>query len=146
MRKNHEKSTKVDLLVPVVPGDLQPEEKTDCFGVEYSPRDSTCSLCADIDLCGIVFQEKVKDKKLTFEIENGPLLDQTDFQGVDMVRIEKLVRKYEGEGEPMTFKELQDLIAGQANTKDSEAVIQFIKRELPLTNIYLKEGVCYVRN
>jgi len=45
----------------------------------------------------------------------------------------------------MTFEELQKIIQGEANTKDVEAIIQFIKRELPLTKMYLKEGLCLVR-
>lgn len=145
MKKSHNKETEVNLLKPVSK-DILPTEQTDCFGVEFEGRASECSICADSELCMIIFSEKVKDKKLTFEIANGPLLDQSDLQGVDMVRIEKLARKYESEGEPMTFQELQDLIKSQGNTKDDEAVIQFIKRELPLTKIYLQEGVCRVRS
>jgi hypothetical protein len=145
MKKEHKIETKVDLLVPVVPGDIVPTESADCFGVEFDPHSQECSICADETLCHIVWAESVKDKKLTFQVMNGPLLDATDFPAVDMARIERLVKKYQDEGEPMTFQELQDVIAGQANTKDSEAVIQFIKRELPLTKILLKEGVCLVR-
>jgi|WetSurMetagenome_2_1015567.scaffolds.fasta_scaffold914003_1 hypothetical protein len=145
MKTLHQKQTKVDLLVPMVPGDIHPEEQTDCFGLEYSPTDRDCSICSDQDICGIVYSEKVKIKKKSFEVENGPTLDMTDFKGVDMNNIERLARKYETEGEPMTFEELQNAIKMLANTKDEEAVIQFIKRELPLTKIYLKEGVCRVR-
>jgi hypothetical protein len=145
MKKIHERKTKIDLLFPVSPELIVPEEQTDCFGQEFEARNYDCSLCADSDLCQIVYIEKIKDRKLTFEIMNGPLLDVTDFKGVDMARIEKLVKKYEEEGEPMTFEELQKIIQGEANTKDVEAIIQFIKRELPLTKMYLKEGLCLVR-
>ena len=146
MKKSHTKETKVDLLVPIVPSSIIPEEVTDCFGQEWDARASECNLCADEVLCGILFAEKVKVKKSAFEAEHGPLLDQTDLVGVDMGKIERLAKKYESEGQPMTFQELQDIIKIQAKTKDDEAVIQFIKRELPLTKIYLQEGVCHVRN
>ena len=145
MRKSIEKETKVDLLVPIIPSSLIPEEASDCFSNEWEPRASECCQCADEGLCGILFVEKVKVKKSAFEAEHGPLLDQTDLQGVDMAKIERLAKKYQDEGEPMTFQELQDIIKIQAKTKDDEAVIQFIKRELPLTKIYLQEGVCQVR-
>jgi hypothetical protein len=145
MRKEHKEEIKVDLLIPVTPESIQPTESTDCFGKEWDSRASECCICADETLCHIIWSEQVKDKRVTFEAQNGPLLDQTDFQGVDMAKIEKLAKKYQDEKEPMTFQELQDVIASQANTKDNEAVIQFIKRELPLTKIYLKEGVCLVR-
>jgi uncharacterized Fe-S cluster-containing radical SAM superfamily enzyme len=146
MKKQHEQKTEVNLLVPVDPKVIQTTEQTDCFGKEWDARANECCVCADETLCGILFNEKVKTKKLTFEIEKGPLLDQCDFPGVDMARIERLAKKYESEGNPMTFMELQDLIQQQANTKDNETVIQFIKRKLPLTKIYLSEGLCLVRS
>ena len=145
MKQPHNKKTKVDLLVPVTPESVMPEEVTDCFGQEFQARNSDCSLCADGDLCQIVYTEKVKDKKKDFEVEHGPLMDETDFKGIDMTRIEKLAKLYQEKEEPMTFEELQDIIKEEAYTKDSEAVIQFIKRELPLTKMYLKEGKCLVR-
>jgi len=145
MKKSHTVKTEVDLLVPVIPESIVPTEATDCFGIEFESRASECSICADAELCQIKWAEDVKGKKLTFEVMNGPLLDCSDLQGVNMAKIERLALKYQSEGEPMTFQELQDVIASQANTKDNEAVIQFIKRELPLTKIYLKEGVCLVR-
>jgi len=145
MKKSHEKKTEVNLLVPIVPETIVPIEQTDCFGIEYESHASECSICADNELCLIKWSEDVKSKKLTFEIMNGSLMDSVDFKSVDMTRVEMLAKRYQDEGYPMTFQELQDLIANQANTQDNEAVIQFIKRELPLTKIYLKEGVCYVR-
>ena len=144
MKKSHTKETEVDLLKPVV-ANIAPAEQSDCFGQEFEGRASECSICSDSELCMIIFSEKVKTKKSAFEAEHGPLLDQSDLVGVDMGKIERLALKYQTEGEPMTFAELQDLIRIQANTKDDEAVIQFIKRELPLTKIYLQEGVCHVR-
>jgi hypothetical protein len=145
MRKAIEKKTEVDLLVPVTLESITPEEVSDCFGLEFAARNSDCSLCADADLCQIVYTEKVKGKKLTLEIENGPMMDAVDFKGVNMKRIEALARKYQESDQPMTFEELQEVIRGEANTKDDEAVIQFIKRELPLTMMYLSEGLCKVR-
>jgi hypothetical protein len=142
MKKPKEKKTEVDLLKPVDPKAL---EAIDCFGTEFESRSSECSQCADSELCMIKWSESVKDKKLTFEVMNGPLMDATDFPNVDMAKIERLAFKYQLENAPMTFQELQDVIATQANTKDNEAVIQYIKRNLALTKIYLKEGVCLVR-
>jgi hypothetical protein len=144
MRKSIEKKTEVDLLVPIDPETIAVD--SDCFGKEWESRASECNICADETLCQIIFNEQIKGKKKAFETEHGPLLDQSDFLAVDMAKIERLAKKYQDEQQPMTFQELQDVIASMANTKDNEAVIQFIKRELPLTKIYLKEGVCLVRN
>lgn len=145
MKTPHKKETEVNLLIPIIPSSITPIEQTDCFGQEWDARASECNCCSDETLCSILFAEKVKVKKSAFEAEHGPLLDQTDLQGVDMAKIERLAKKYQTEGELMTFQELQDIIKIQGKTKDDEAVIQFIKRELPLTKIYLQEGVCRVR-
>jgi len=148
MKKSHIKETKVDLLKPVL-GGIIPEglipESTDCFGQEFEGRSSECSVCSDSDLCMIIWTEKVRIKKSAFEAEHTPLLDQTDLPGLDMVKIEKLARKYESENQPMTFGELQDIVKIQVNTKDDETVIQLLKRKLPLSLMYLKEGNVYVR-
>ena len=146
MKQAHTIQTKVDLTVPITPESITPEEVTDCFGTdEYNPQDSSCSLCSDLEICGIKFQELVKVKKKKFEQEKGPLLDMTAFETVNMSKIEQLAKKYEEESEPMTFEEIQKFIQEQAVTKDVEAVIEFIKRELPLTKMYLKDGLCLVR-
>ena len=144
MKKSIEKKTEVDLLVPVTAP--VSDTASDCFGLEFDSHASECSQCADSELCMIKWSEDVKGKKLTFEIEHGSLLDSVDFKAVDMIRVERLAKKYQDEGSPLTFDELLKLIAQQANTKDEESVIQFLKRELPLTKIILAEGVCKVRS
>lgn len=145
MKKSHIKETEVNLLVPIIPGSIISVEQTDCFGVEFESRSSECSVCSDSDLCMIIWTEKVGAKKNVFEAEHTSLLDQTDLPGLDMVKIEKLARKYESENQPMTFGELQDIVKIQINTKDDETVIQLLKRKLPLSLMYLKEGNVYVR-
>jgi uncharacterized Fe-S cluster-containing radical SAM superfamily enzyme len=145
MRQSIKTKTKVDLLVPVVPGNLHPVEPSDCFGNEYLPTCGDCSVCADMELCSIIFADNVKRKKLTFEIEHGPMLDTADFANVDMSRIERLATKYEDEGEPMTYEEMQQIIQGEANIKDVESIIQYIKRELVNTKMSVKGGYIYVR-
>jgi hypothetical protein len=146
MRKPRTKQTEVDLTVPVDPGKILADDETDCFGTEqYSPQDKDCSLCSDIEICGIKFQELIKGKKRAVETEQGPMMDQTDLDGVDLGKVEKLADKYYKEGSPMTFEELQEAIRIQANTKDDDAVLELIRRELPLTRMILKDGLVYVR-
>jgi hypothetical protein len=145
MRQPHQTQTKVDLTVPVDPETVNTTEITDCFGKEYAPHDKDCSLCFDIELCGIKFQDTVGKKVKQVETEQGPMMDQTDLDGIDFLKIEKLADKYYKEAQPMTFEELQEVVMIQAKTKDSEAVLELIKRELPLTRMILKDGLVYVR-
>jgi hypothetical protein len=146
MKQARTTQTKVDLTIPVDPGNFLPNDETDCFGTDdYSPQDHLCATCADIEVCGIKFQEATKKKVKAVEAEHGPMMDQCDIDGVNFKTIERLALKYQDEGEPMTFEELQEVVALQAKTKDSEAVLELIKRNLPLTRIVLQEGVCRVR-
>ncbi len=141
MRKPKAEKTPVDLLKPVTIPDGEAE---DCFGTDlYNPQDKDCSICADIELCGIKFQSIVQKKKTVFEEEHGPLLDQTDFDSVNMTKIAEVAKRYEEEGEPMLFQELIDAVAELACTKDEVAVVEYLKRTLPLTNLIIKEGKVY---
>jgi len=143
MRKPKEEKQEVDLLKPV---NLPDGEAGDCFGTDlYNPQDKDCSICADIELCGIKFQGVVQKKKTEFEEKHGPLLDETDFASVNMDKIAALARKYEDEGDPMSFQELVELVSELACTKDEVAVIEYLKRTLPVTNIITKEGKVYAK-
>lgn len=143
MRKPKIEKQEVDLLKPVTIPDGDPE---DCFGTAlYNPQDKDCSICADIELCGIKFQSVLQKKVTKFEEDHGPLLDQVDFSSVNMSKIEALAAKYEQEGEPMTFKELTDAVAQLANTKDEVSVIEHLKRTLPTSNLLIREGQVYAK-
>jgi len=145
MKKTHVKQTKVDLLIPVDPASIMPDEQTDCFGEEYDPRNADCSVCADEALCGLLYSSRIKKKIKETEKENGPYLDQTDFASVDWKKIEEKAKEYEDSGEPMTFQELTEAISVLARTKDQIAVAEFIKRSLPETRINIEGGNVYAR-
>ena len=140
MRKARTTTSQIDLTVPLEV--KHATETNDCIGgSEYDPQDKDCSICADIELCGIRHQLLLQSKKNAFEMTNGPTLDMTDFKSVDLKKIEKLCQKYEAEGsDPISFDELCEFIETMARTKDREAVVQYIKRVLPTTNLILKGG------
>jgi hypothetical protein len=143
MRQAKTVKTEVDLLKPVT---LPEPEPGDCFGSsEYDPRDKDCSVCADLELCGLKREVALRSKKKKFEEDNGPLLDQTDFQSVNWDSIYKKAIEYEDSGEPMTFQELTEAISTIAKTKDQVAVAEFINREMPKEKLELKEGNVYAR-
>jgi len=144
MRKPKTEKTEMDLLKPVNVSDI---EANDCFGSDlYNPPDKDCSICADIELCGIKFQSLVHANKEKLEGKKGPFLDEAAFSLVDFNKIESLVAQYEKDGEPMLFDELLYAVAYMAKIQDDEAVVQFIKRKLPTNNLLLKEGKVYVKN
>jgi hypothetical protein len=128
MRKTRTEKQEINLLEPITLPDTDPD---DCFGKEYDPRDRDCSICADIEICGIKTQVELQKKKKEFENNNGPLLDQTDFKSVNWKKIEQKALEYEVNNEPLTFEELLDTIKTLANTKDEVAVLEYIRRTLP---------------
>jgi len=143
MKTPKTEKTEVDLLKPI---QLPDTVEGDCFGTEeYDPQHKDCSICADIELCGIKFQGLIQKKKNVFEKENGPLLDQTDFEGVDFGKVESLALRYQDDGSPMTFEELVELVSQLASTKDDIAVVEYLKRTIPNTRLILKEGQVHVR-
>ena len=140
MKKAKTIKQEVDFLKPVIIPDVDPE---DCFGNEYSFRDNDCSVCADDTMCSLVYADKLKKQIKQTEKDSGPFLDMTDFSSVDWVKIAQKAKEYADAGEPMTFAELEEAIATIARTKDSVAVIEFIKRSLPTTTINMKDGYVY---
>lgn len=142
MKKPRTDKKEIDLLKPVV---IQEADSEDCFGKEYNPQDRDCSICADIEICGIKFQGVIQRKKKEFEEKHGPLLDEADFKSINFAQIENLVKKYETEGEPLTYEELFEVVSQQGRIKDEIAVIEYLKRTIPVSNLILKEGKVYVK-
>jgi len=143
-RKPKEIAVSVDLLKPYTPSVLKDDE---CFGNMWDPQHKDCSICADIEVCGLLYQQTtIAAKKKKFEDENGPTLDLTEFSNVDLKKLEAVAAKYQEEKDPMTLDELMDAVASLAKTKDTVAVREYLKRELPLTNMIIQNNEIHVQN
>lgn len=143
-RKPKEKAASVDLLKPYTPSVLKDDE---CFGNMWDPQHKDCSICADIEVCGLLYQQTtIAAKKRNFEKENGPTLDMTDFSRVDLKKLEAVAAQYQKNKDPMTLNELMDAVASLAKTKDIVAVREFLKRELPLTNMTMQNNEIHVQD
>jgi len=104
-------------------------QSDDCFGKAWDPQHPLCSVCADIDICGVVYQETVVIPKIKKFDESLPL-DLLDFKKVDWAKIGKLVSRYQDEGEPMTYEELMQYVRELANIKDPFMIKLFIEKSL----------------
>lgn len=135
-RKKRVKKTEVSRLKPLNIDDLS--QSDDCFGKAWDPQHRLCSVCADVDICGVVFQEKVViPKKKKFD-ESLPL-DLLDFKKIDWAKIVKLVSQYQDEGEPMTYEELMQYVKDLAHIKDPFMVKLFIEKSLKPNNLKCSE-------
>jgi len=129
-RTKKDKKTEISLLKPINLNDLALADSDDCFGKLWDPQHRACSVCADVDVCGIVFQETVViPAKKKFDKETIPL-DLTNFRGINWNKVIVVVRKYQDSGEPMTYDELFSYIKGLANTKDDYTVKIFLETAL----------------
>lgn len=127
-----ETKTDIDLTTLVSVDKLMEDNaKDDCFGREWDPQDKDCTLCHDVEICGIVAQEQIKKKTKKLEKEKGPFLDSTAFEKVPIDKIVATITAWADEGDPATLDELIDDISAKAKTKDIVAVKEYIKRILP---------------
>ena len=145
MKKPREQKTEVDLTVLQDPAQLM-GNGTDCFGNEWDPTDKDCAICHDVEICGIVYQEKIKGKKRKAESEKGPFLDQTAFENVPVDKIVKSVRQWAEDDDPATYEELEEQIMDSAKTKDKVAVREFIKIMCSRENLIITEEKTIVPN
>jgi len=124
--------TKMDLLQPVNVGELKQLIKDDdCFGKEWNPQHKDCSICADVEVCGIIYQDtKVMPAKVKFDKETLPL-DMATFEAVNWGQIKKLVRQYEKDDEPLSMDELVEIAMTQSGMKDPQIVMLYIEQKLP---------------
>lgn len=133
MREPKEKKTKVSLLDAV---DVKKFTTGDgCFGKEWNPQDRDCSVCADIELCGIIYQEThVTPKRKKFEKDNNPL-DMADFESVDWNKIVKVIKAWDKGDEPMELEELISTIKDQSKVTNEELLKTYVRIKLVEHNL-----------
>lgn len=139
--KKSEKTFEADLRYPINIEKSQ-LQAGDCFGKEWDMSSEECPICADRDICGIVFKDLV-DKKAK-EIEKGTgskFLDTQDFDAVSDDVLSNFV-----ESGVTTSKELVEFIGERAKTSDIEAIKFRIKSWVKNSNFKIKDGIVWKRN
>jgi hypothetical protein len=127
-----DKKQSVDLTVPLNPSQFTSDE---CFGNAWEPSDKDCSICADIEICGILYQDKIKKKEATIKAkQKSHFIDVGDFAKVPEVKVIKICKRYFDDGEPLTLEELMELVIEYAEISDHTAVLNYIKRLLAGNN------------
>jgi hypothetical protein len=66
------------------------------------------------------------------EKDKGPFLDQTAFEKVNMEKLAQKILQWAEDDDPCTYEELETSIGEQATTKDTVAIREYIKRQLPI--------------
>lgn len=138
-KKPREKSTEKDLTVLLKPEELMSDDPEDCFGREWDPRDKDCSLCHDVEICGIVRQADIQKAKKKIEREKGPFLDETAFEKVPVEKLVETIRQYAEDDDPALYEEIEEAVEKTARTKDKVAIREYITRLLPRHNLQIIE-------
>lgn len=99
----------------------------DCFGKEWKPSATECSLCADKVLCAILTQKQTNELvKKRFKDEK--FLDDSSFQNLKIHPIINAMIKAYDEGEPYGFNDLIDAIKTLSKSDDDKAIENYCKK------------------
>jgi len=139
MRTPKEKRTDMDYTVPIDSNDFNLDEQ-DCFGNMWDIRDKMCGICADNELCMIIYQDKIKKQKMQFDNSEKKSLDMGDFNKVNWKKIVELVVKLNNEGNPLTYEELFEAIKSLSNITEKSILDIYITSNIPVHNLYIKDN------
>lgn len=127
----------VDLTKPVNLEDF-PIDENDCFGGEWDMMQKECQLCADNEICGILFGNRVvKPRIKEFEEKQGqPFLDLMDFSLIDTEQIKDGL-------DGMTVAAFFEFVKKMAKASDDVAVKEWVKRFLVENGYGIENSVIY---
>lgn len=141
MRESRDSKTVVDLSVPMSRKKRESMVTEDsCFGRELDFETRECQVCADNELCALLFKDKVDDKAKDFEKRKGPTLDMADLSLIDEEGLYKDIVERSGE---MTSGELCERVMSESRLRDSVAILEWIKRFKEARGFKIRKGIVY---
>lgn len=141
MREPKDVKTDVDFTVPINKAAIKLDG---CFGKEWDVATKECKVCAERDLCGIIFKDVVDAKANEQEEKLGSLfLDKSDFRFTD-IQMQELF-DWVKSGETAT-NEFVIKVMQMANSSDQTAGIEATKRIISEHELlYSKSGKVWKR-
>lgn len=118
---------------------------SDCFGKEWDMTVRPCQVCADNEVCGILFAEVVKTKVAEVEQKHVAMLDKADLSLIDDEEIFNLMVTGNG---TMTVEELLSILKAVSGLDDDIALVEWVKRfrERCGKGFSIKAGIIHVNN
>jgi len=142
-RKYRKKSThlELDTLIPIDHKSVMQQDKQvhadSCFSHLWDVTTKACSLCADSEVCGILFHQRLKKRVAKLESSMPVTLDMNDFDGIDRNRLALWLS-----AERRTFKDLVAHVDSMANCADKETVKLWAKSFVVDSGRYtIKNGI-----
>ena len=138
-RKHTEQIYKVDLRYPLNLDEIK-MANGDCFGIEYDMTSTECPMCADNEVCAIVFMKKTLSKKVAEQQAKDDIiyLDECDLLSINQDEL------YDSISSGVT--KVSTVIAylkKEGRTSDDVAVIEWVKRFKRDRNLSIKGGVIW---
>lgn len=120
----------------------RPED--DCFSQMWDMSTRACQICADNEVCGILYADVVKAKVQVFESTHSPTLDKADLSLICEEEVMQLITSKSGS---LTATELVDYLKKKARLDDDIAIVEWIKRFREHTGkaFSIREGVVYAK-
>lgn len=141
MRESRDSKTAIDLSIPLTKKKRESMVTEDsCFGRELDFETRECQVCADNELCALLFKDRVDAKVKDFEERKGPTLDMADFSLIDEDKLYKDIVKRSGE---MTSEELCERVMTESKLRDSVAILEWIKRFKAARGFKIRKGIVY---
>lgn len=140
--KTESRFSDLDLTIPLNSEEIMAKiEQSDCFGKVWDLRTLECSKCAERDVCGIIFNEVVKDKVAEVQEKQGAIfLDLSDFDRVN----KNMVFDWVVSGETKV-QDLLTYVMSLACTSDREAGVAYLKKFITTTDgINTKSGIVWI--
>lgn len=134
------KTYEADLTIPLKRQIMPEIKETDCFGKLWDMTSKECPQCADRDICGIVYKDKLDVKAKELEEERGTkYLDKADLDSLtDRVLLDFIVS---GETTPAQLIEYGMKVAYCDDVPSvKNKIIDFIRRT---PNVKVKGGIVW---
>lgn len=111
------KHPEIDVSLPVDVQKLmgQTTEAEDCYTFLWEPGDSMCNVCASFDMCGLIYNTRIKKKVAAIEKEKGGYLDSSLFECIDRNDVKTWLKH-----KPRTGKQFVDMIQKVSNCPDRD--------------------------
>lgn len=132
------KENAVDLSKPFNQFEVAKVEEGNCFGQMWDPSNEACQTCADIEVCGILFEKGVKKRAAVVEKDKGPFLDEARMHKISAGEISKWIQDTPVE---LTTEDLIEELLTRAKSKDRPSAIEWIKRFKTTGLITIKSGI-----
>lgn len=132
-----------ELVTNEMKAGMKQENEESCFGKMWDMSAKECGMCADSDMCGILYQEIVDNKVKEVASRNVKFLDETDFDLINTELLKTTIKSASGE---MTVAGLLQWVMEAAHTADDVAAIEWIKRFIKSEpSIYTKDSLVWMR-